>query len=132
MTNLIDGSSSHWANSVAYPQTATIPPICDLFFEELRNSPLLTVPCGLNALLLIKFDLIHSRRNGIAADSAFADVQIAEQKKAQIPGSVTEIAPCNKFWPAEEYHQQYLEKGGRMGRGQSAAKQCSDPIRCYG
>lgn len=59
-------------------------------------------------------------------------LQIAEQKKSQIKGSVTEIAPCHKFWPAEEYHQQYLEKGGRMGRGQSAAKQCNDPIRCYG
>ena len=32
----------------------------------------------------------------------------------------------------EEYHQQYLEKGGRGGRGQSAAKMCNDPIRCYG
>ena len=61
-----------------------------------------------------------------------ANMQVAEQKKAAIKGSVTEIAPCTKFWPAEEYHQQYLEKGGRMGRGQSAAKRCSDPIRCYG
>lgn len=59
-------------------------------------------------------------------------MQIAEQKKAQIKGSVTEIAPCTKFWPAEEYHQQYLEKGGRMGRGQNAEKRCTDPIRCYG
>ena len=33
------------------------------------------------------------------------------------------------------YHSscmQYLEKGGRFGRKQSAAKGCSDPIRCYG
>lgn len=28
--------------------------------------------------------------------------------------------------------QQYLEKGGRFGTGQSAAKGCTDPIRCYG
>lgn len=32
---------------------------------------------------------------------------------------------------AEEYHQQYLSKGGRMNRPQSAAKGCNDPIRCY-
>ncbi|KAE8697261.1 vignain-like [Hibiscus syriacus] len=33
---------------------------------------------------------------------------------------------------AEEYHQQYLEKGGRFGAKQSADKGCTDPIRCYG
>lgn len=27
---------------------------------------------------------------------------------------------------------QYLEKGGRFGRKQCAAKGCNDPIRCYG
>ncbi|QDZ19794.1 peptide methionine sulfoxide reductase [Chloropicon primus] len=58
--------------------------------------------------------------------------KVAEEKKAQIEGAVTEVQAAAKFWPAEEYHQQYLEKGGRYGSGQSAAKRCTDPIRCYG
>ncbi|KAI9229583.1 MAG: peptide methionine sulfoxide reductase MsrA [Piptocephalis tieghemiana] len=41
---------------------------------------------------------------------------------------VTEIVEAGVFWPAESDHQQYLEKK----TGQSAAKSCSDPIRCYG
>ncbi|GBG92002.1 hypothetical protein CBR_g54097 [Chara braunii] len=45
---------------------------------------------------------------------------------------MTEILPARKFYMAEDYHQQYLSKGGRAGHKQSAAKGCNDPIRCYG
>jgi peptide-methionine (S)-S-oxide reductase len=38
-----------------------------------------------------------------------------------------EICPIKIFWEAEEYHQQYLYKGG-----QSTRKGCKDVIRCYG
>ena len=40
---------------------------------------------------------------------------------------VTELKPAQPFWPAERYHQQYLEKGG-----QNANKNASEQIRCYG
>ena len=38
-----------------------------------------------------------------------------------------EIMPARTFWPAEKYHQQYLQKGG-----QDARKGATTPIRCYG
>ncbi|PIN27033.1 Peptide methionine sulfoxide reductase [Handroanthus impetiginosus] len=56
----------------------------------------------------------------------------AKQKEIKNKNIVTEILPAKTFYRAEEYHQQYLEKGGRSGLKQSAAKGCNDPIRCYG
>ncbi|KAH9607090.1 hypothetical protein KSS87_005019 [Heliosperma pusillum] len=53
------------------------------------------------------------------------------QKQVNRP-IVTEILPAKKFYRAEEYHQQYLAKGGRFGFRQSTEKGCNDPIRCYG
>lgn len=61
-----------------------------------------------------------------------AKESLEQQQKQLNRKIVTEILPAKKFYRAEEYHQQYLEKGGRFGFKQSAAKGCNDPIRCYG
>jgi len=49
-----------------------------------------------------------------------------EQKKYTAP-IVTEITAASTWYPAEEYHQRYLEKGG-----QCASKGDKTAIRCYG
>jgi len=48
------------------------------------------------------------------------------QKKFVAP-IVTEIAPAAEWYAAEQYHQQYLQKGGQCAR-----KGSLEPIRCYG
>lgn len=45
---------------------------------------------------------------------------------------VSELKPASDYYTAEEYHQQYLEKGGRFSSPQSAAKGATERIRCYG
>ena len=39
----------------------------------------------------------------------------------------TEVVQAAKFWDAEDYHMQYLQKGG-----QDARKKATETIRCYG
>jgi|UniRef100_K3XBP8 peptide-methionine (S)-S-oxide reductase/lysine-specific demethylase/histidyl-hydroxylase NO66 len=52
----------------------------------------------------------------------------AQRQKHLLKPIVTEVeAAAESFWSAEEYHQQYLAKGG-----QCADKGCQDRIRCYG
>jgi peptide-methionine (S)-S-oxide reductase len=57
---------------------------------------------------------------------------VVVQKNYTTRPLATECKAATPFWPAEKYHQQYLEKGGRFGTPQSAAKGATDEIRCYG
>ena len=68
----------------------------------------------------------HSEEQKVAAEALVAEVEAKGKVVA------TEVKKADTFWVAEKYHQQYLEKGGRLGNGQSAKKGCTDPIRCYG
>ncbi|VVA10860.1 PREDICTED: peptide methionine sulfoxide reductase [Prunus dulcis] len=61
-----------------------------------------------------------------------AQESLEQHQKKMNRKIVTEILPAKKFYRAEEYHQQYLAKGGRFGFKQSTEKGCNDPIRCYG
>lgn len=81
-------------------------------------------------------DVGEQYRSGIyyhtEAQKQAAERAIAAQNEKYSGQVVTEVEEIKNYSKAEEYHQQYLEKGGRFGRPQSAAKGCTDPIRCYG
>ena len=85
-----------------------------------------------------------TRANGVGNDRgpqyragvyALSDTQLAAaeasltKRQARFAAPIaTEVeAQLGVFWPAEEYHQQYLKKGG-----QSAKKKETETIRCYG
>lgn len=70
----------------------------------------------------------HSDEQERIATQRFAE----EQTKYKSRKIASECLAATPFWPAEKYHQQYLEKGGRFNSPQNAEKGCKDTIRCYG
>jgi len=57
----------------------------------------------------------------------FEQMMLAKSVIGSYTGCVSECMEATKFYKAEEYHQQYLLKGG-----QSAKKNAQEIIRCYG
>ncbi|KAK7353945.1 hypothetical protein VNO80_19401 [Phaseolus coccineus] len=84
------------------------------------------------------YDVGTQYRSGIYyynEDQARLAQESKEAKQLELKEKiVTEILPAKRFYKAEDYHQQYLEKGGGKGESnkQSTEKGCTDPIRCYG
>lgn len=99
-------------------------------YDKLCDKLLSTVDS--TALNRVGNDMGTQYRHGIyphtPAQTAAADAAIKrEQKKRGSNKVVTEVFPAAIFWPAEKYHQRYLQKGG-----QSAEKNAAEPVRCYG
>ena len=98
--------------------------LCDLLLDRLGENRY--------ALNRVGNDQGTQYRHGIYfADDAqkkTAEAVVAREQQRD-PGRpiVTEVEKVAKYYAAEAYHQQYLEKGG-----QSARKKATEPIRCYG
>ena len=72
----------------------------------------------LSHILVIVF--LFSLRNSAAifyhndAQKREAEERVAAETKRLGKQVVTEVVSFTKWWPAEEYHQRYLEKGGQV------------------
>ena len=109
------------------PEECSYESLLDVFFE--RVDPLTVNGQGSDRGRQYRTGVYyHSETQEKVAMARFAK----EQQRYDKQKIATECLPAKLFWPAEEYHQQYLEKGGRFSSPQSAEKGCTDEIRCYG
>jgi peptide-methionine (S)-S-oxide reductase len=60
-------------------------------------------------------------------DEQFAAIKRSLEASPEATTEIRQMDSNFKYWPAEKYHQQYLEKGG-----QDATKGSLKPIQCYG
>jgi len=110
------------------PKEVSYQRLCELLLERLGRSMLLKNQVG--------NDRGPQYRSGIypltPEQRQVAEQVIAAEQENQAGPIQTEIEDAQIYWPAEEYHQQYLSKGGRFGSGQDASKGATEEIRCYG
>lgn len=92
---------------------------CDLLCN------LVFYPSHCTVLLLITRP--HSHFLHITSSSYFRTRSVERQQQKLGAQIVTEVLPATTWYPAEDYHQQYLSKGGQCSRTGDLT-----PIRCYG
>ena len=109
------------------PDKCAYESLLDIFFE--RVDPLTVNGQGSDRGTQYRTGIYyHSDEQESSARSRI----VSEQEKYSKRKIATECSSAKPFWPAEKYHQQYLEKGGRSNSPQSAEKGSNDTIRCYG
>jgi len=123
------GNTGHTEAVCVYydPQMVSYETLCDVFLD--RIDPTTVNGQGRDFGKQYRTGIYyHSESQKTLAHAALGKVQASLHHQTV----ATECRPAMAFWPAEDYHQRYLEKGGRFGSPQSAAKNCTDEIRCYG
>eukprot|EP00277_Geminigera_cryophila_P001474 CAMPEP_0179413146 /NCGR_PEP_ID=MMETSP0799-20121207/4919_1 /TAXON_ID=46947 /ORGANISM="Geminigera cryophila, Strain CCMP2564" /LENGTH=314 /DNA_ID=CAMNT_0021185551 /DNA_START=459 /DNA_END=1403 /DNA_ORIENTATION=+ len=104
------------------PQQVSFARLCDLFWERLGDSRFLPNQVGNDRGTQYRHGIYYHTPEQKA--TAEASMKALEKEGATI---ATEILEAEKFWNAEDYHMQYLQKGGQDGR-----KTATETIRCYG
>jgi len=104
------------------PEVVSYDALCDKLLSTVDST----------ALNRVGNDFGTQYRHGIyphnEAQRAAATAAIEREQNLQgTKKVVTEVKPARVFWPAEKYHQRYLQKGG-----QSAEKNATMKVRCYG
>ena len=121
------GSTGHTeAVQVYYDETCKYEDLLDCFFQ--RVDPTTVNGQGNDRGTQYRTGVYtHTEEQMAAATERF------EREKGNFRRPIaSELLKAEVFWPAEDYHQHYLEKGGRFNSPQSAEKGATDTIRCYG
>jgi peptide-methionine (S)-S-oxide reductase len=123
------GATGHTEAVMVYynPKVTSYETLLDVFFE--RVDPTIRNGQGSDRGTQYRTGVyFHTPQQQAIAQPRFAK----EQAKYKRPIASELKAADTPFWPAEKYHQQYLEKGGRFNDPQDASKGSTEKIRCYG
>ena len=123
---MCSGSTGHTeAVQVVFdPDEVTYRRLCELLVERLGDSLYLLNQVGNDRGTQYRHGIYP---HGEEQEAVAREVLTAVGEHETLGAVQTEVQPAERFWAAEDYHQQYLQKGG-----QSAKKRAEETIRCYG